>query len=226
MSNYTKRQKEIFLIVIASIFLIVLSSYSYFIVFSPIKTVNNQQKLTADIEREILFALRKEVTTKEKSVSTSTLGAQRKVPVKPLEDAVLLQVSEAETKSGTIVRNISFTKNEFEILTPPENVENVSQVLTMVELEVNTYPELINFITEIERMERVFIIDSINFAGPEEVVEADVEKEPLILTVSFTAFYRGDLVNLMDEAPKVSAPSGSKKSDPFPYNEGKEEGEK
>jgi len=92
-----------------------------------------------------------------------------------------------------------------------------------VAIEVATYSELMRFIAELENMERVFVVDSIKFVGPDEVKEMGVERELIPLTVSFSAFYRSDLENLVNETPKINAPSGSQKSDPFSFNKGSAE---
>lgn len=225
MSSFTKRQKEIFLIVLASIFLVSIVAYSYFLVYSPIKESTDQVKQTVESERNVLFTLRKEAAEQEQADSSSTLRSQQKVPVKPLEDAVLLQVTKAEIKSGSAVKNVHFSKRELDLIDAPENVENIFGLTTTVELEVDTYDNLIKFIEEIEQMERIFIVDSIEFAGPDEVKEIETIQEIIPLKVSFTAFYRADLNNLIDEVPKVNAPSASQKVNPFSFNKGTEEGE-
>jgi len=223
MSNITKRQKDLLLIILAAVFLIVLVAYSYFLVYAPVKATNDQLKQTMETEREVLFVLRQEAAKKEKSDSSSTLQLQQKVPVKPLEDAVLLQITKAEIKSNSIVKDVAFVRSPFDIATPPESVENVSQLLTTVAIEVEAYSDLMRFISELENMERFFVVDSIKFVGPDEVKEMGVERELIPLTVSFSAFYRSDLENLVNETPKINAPSGSQKSDPFSFNKGSAE---
>lgn len=225
MSNFTKKQKETFLIVVSALFFVALVSYTYYMVFTPVKASTSQLKTSVENEREVLITLRKQMMEKKQADSTSTLRYQEKVPVKSLEDAVLLQVSMAEIKADGIVKDVSFEKSDFEILDPPELVENVSQLLTTVQLEVDSYSKIIRFVNEIEKMNRIFIVDSIQFTGPEEVKEVEIEDELISLAVSFTAFYRADLKNLLDEVPKVNAPPGSQKNDPFPFNEWEEKGE-
>ena len=75
------------------------------------------------------------------------------------------------------------------------------------------------------RMERIFIVDSINFIAPEEIQEQSEADEPMQMTVAFSAFYRPDLVDLQHEAPKTDAPAPEGKNDPTPYNNGTEVGD-
>ena len=74
-------------------------------------------------------------------------------------------------------------------------------------------------------MERVFIIDSINFNMPQEIRDEEAVKEIIEMTVSFSAFYRPDLVGLQHEAPKTNAPASSEKIDPTPFNDATKVGE-
>ena len=225
MTNLTKRQKEIALVILSSLFFIVLAAYAYFMVYAPVKGENEQVKLMLSNEREVMVALRKQEAASGQVDTVSSQPLQRKVPVKPLEDAVLLQIGRAEIKSGSAVQDIQFTKGEFVIQNPPEQVGNVQQLLTEVSLEADSYLEVENFIDEIERMERIFIVDSINFIAPEEIQEQSEADEPMQMTVAFSAFYRPDLVDLQHEAPKTDAPAPEGKNDPTPYNNGTEVGD-
>ena len=158
-------------------------------------------------EREVVVALRKQAAVSGQTDTVSSQPLQRKVPVKPLEEAVLLQISQAEIKSGSIVQDIRFSPGEFIIQNPPEDVGNVQQLLTEVYLEADTYLEVEQFIDEIEQMERIYIVDSIQFTAPEEIRDDSTVDEPMHMTVAFSAFYRPDLVDLQHEAPKTDAPA-------------------
>jgi type IV pilus assembly protein PilO len=225
MTNLTKRQKEMALVVLSVILFLSLGAYSYFLVYTPAKDTNDQVKLTTSNERDVLFALQKQSASKGQTDTASSQPLQRKVPTKPLEDAVVLEIGKAEIKSGTTVQGITFTQGEFVIENPPELVENVSQLLTEVVLQSDSYIGIEKFVDEIEKMDRIFIIDSINFNVPEEIREEELEKDFIEMTVTFSAFYRPDLIDLHIEAPKTNAPPPSEKIDPTPYNDGTKVGE-
>lgn len=220
MTDLTKRQKEITLVVLSVLLFIALAAYSYFMVFAPAKEANDQVKLTTSNERDVLFALRKQSAAKGQTDTGSSQPLQRKVPSKPLEDAVLLQIGKAEIKSDTTIRDVTFSPGEFIIENPPEMVGNVNQLLIEVVLQSDSYIGIEKFVDEIEKMERIFIIDSINLTMPTEIREQELVKELIEMTVSFSAFYRPDLVGLQHEAPKIDAPPSSDKIDPTPFNDG------
>lgn len=225
MTNWTKRQKEIALVVLSVLLFISLAAYSYFIVYVPVKETNEQMKLTTTNERDVLFALRKQSAAKGQTDTTSSQPLQRKVPSMPLEDAVLLQIGKAEIKSGTLVQDITFAQGEFIIENPVENVENINQLLTEVVLQSDSYTGIEKFVDEIEKMERVFIIDSISINVPGEIRDQQLDEGLIEMTVAFFAFYRPDLVGLQHEVPKIDAPPPSEKTDPTPFNDDVEVGD-
>ncbi|MFS0575366.1 pilus assembly protein PilO [Sporosarcina sp. 179-K 3D1 HS] len=222
MSSWSKRQKEGGLLFLAIVFLIALCTYSYFLIYAPAKTANEQMKQAIANERDVLFALRKQAAGQ--AISNETAGGtqplQRKVPVKPLEEAVLLQIERAEIKSGSFVHDVTFTNSDYVIENPPEHVEHVNRLLTEVYLEAASYLDVQRFIDEIEKMERIYVIESITIDAPEELREMEAEQEPMKMTVAFNAFYRGDLIELAPEAPKTDAPLPAEKVDPTPFNNG------
>lgn len=218
MSNMTKRQKEMGLLILAIVFLLVLAAYSYFQLYAPAKESNEQAKQTVANERDILFALQRQEAQQSPAVSSGSRSLQEKLPVKPLEDLILLQVQKAEVKSDAYVHEVNFSLEVPTIENPPEQVENVQAVIAEVHLAADAYSQIDRFIEEIESMERIFIVDRVEFTASDEMRTVEQEDEPMELIVTFHAFYRPDLGNLEEEAPKVDVPVPAGKQDPTPIN--------
>ena len=225
MMKLSKKQKESALLILSIVLFLALGTYSYFNLYSPVKVTHEQLKVESANERDILYALRMQEAGKTDMDFANSHSLQRKVPVLPLEDAVLLQITKAEVKSSSTVLDVNFSLGEYVIPEGTEGVTNVSQLLTEVYIEAESYSSIEKFILEIEQMERVFIVDTIEMESPEEKQEVDGEIEPMRLTVSFSAFYRPDLVELKEDTPKVDAPPSANKNDPTPFNEPSVEGE-
>ncbi|MDW0109641.1 pilus assembly protein PilO [Sporosarcina aquimarina] len=224
MRTLTKRQKDIVLLVLAIIFFLVLVSYTWFQLYAPAKEENERVVNSLADQREVLFELQRQVAAKPEDVSSSTRPLQRQVPVLPLEDVLLLQLEKAEVKSNVLIRDVAFTQGLVEGL-PPESIDetqtetedpslSLQQLLVDVQLTAASYEELDRFIREVEATERISVVQSIDFTTPEERREVETEKEPLELTVSFQAFYRPDLKELIPEVPKLDAPMPAGKEDP------------
>lgn len=220
MSSMTKKQKEQGLIALAIVFLLAISAYAYYMVYSPAKEARVMAEQTFKSEREVLMALQEQLKAlpEEERVSTSEL--QQRVSVEPLSELIVLQLEQAELLSRSQVKTIAIADSPLELLMPVEGIENVQKVQTTVSFETADYAGITRFIQEIEAMKRILIIDSINFASNGEVTTVDEEDDVLDVTLSFSAFYRPDLIALSDTLPKVDAPPPANKIDPLPKNDG------
>jgi type IV pilus assembly protein PilO len=225
MSNLTKKQKEIGLIVLSSLFCLIMIAYAYFTFFVPKKESLAVAETTLTTDRQVLFALEQQLADQPEIPIVSSLELQKKVPTDPLTELLILQIEKAEVVSESLVQSISFSEGPFVIEAPPEGVETLQQLLVTLSIETSTYATLEAFIDEIEKLDRILIVDNISFNSPGEVTTDEVDPAKLQLSLSFTAFYRPDLLELLDEGPKVDTPAPAEKSNPLPTNDGIDDGE-
>lgn len=220
MSNWTKRQKELAVIVLAVIFLAGSAAYSYFSLYIPAKDarVQSEQLLTA--EKEVLMALEVQQKAAPPTEKISIRDLQQKVSVEPLTDLILLQIEQAELISQTFVTSVNFTEAPLTLIQPVEGLENVQEIVAAVEFNARDYKSVTTFIKEIEQMERIMVVGAIDFTANPELTKADQISEPLVVSVSFSAFYRPDLIELADTSLKVDSPAPAKKANPLPQNDG------
>ena len=220
MSNMTKSQKEKALITVAILFLLALSAYSYFAVYVPSRDAKLQAEQTLSSEREVLMALQTQLKEQPAGEKFSTSELQQKVSVEPLTDLIVLQVEQAELISRSLVESIEIAEGPLELLAPVEGVENIQEVLTSVTIEAPDYDSITTFIKEIEAMERIMVVEAIDFSANEEMTDTGQDQEALNVTLEFSAFYRPDLIALAETQPKVAAPPPAKKNNPMPWNDG------
>lgn len=220
MSSLTKKQKENGLIALAIIFLLIISAYAYFMVYSPAKEARLMAEQTFKSEREVLMALQEQVKALPEEERVSTAELQQRVSVEPLSELIVLQLEQAELLSRSQVKSLQIAESPLELLTPVEGIENVQKIQTTVSFETDDYAGITKFIKEIESMKRILIIDVIDFASNGEVTTVEAEDDILEVTLSFSAFYRPDLIALADTLPKVDAPPPANKVDPLPKNDG------
>lgn len=225
MSNLTKKQKEIGLIVLSSLFCLIMIAYAYFTFFVPKKESLAVAETTLTTDRQVLFALEQQLADQPETPIVSSLELQKKVPTDPLTELLILQIEKAEVVSESLVQSIGFSEGPFVIEAPPEGVETLQQLLVTLSIETSTYATLEAFIDEIEKLDRILIVDNISFSSPGEVTTDEVDPAKLQLSLSFTAFYRPDLLELLDEGPKVDTPAPAEKSNPLPTNDGIDDGE-
>jgi type IV pilus assembly protein PilO len=225
MSNLTRKQKEIGLIVLSSLFCLIMIAYAYFTFYVPKKESLAVAETTLTTDRQVLFALEQQLADQPETPIVSSLELQKKVPIDPLTELIILQIEKAEVVSDSLVQSIGFSEGPFVIEAPPEGVETLQQLLVSLSIETSSYATLEAFIDEIEKLDRILIVDNISFSSPGEVTTEELEPAKLQLSLSFTAFYRPDLLELLDEGPKVDTPAPADKSNPLPSNEVIDDGE-
>lgn len=222
MSSLTKSQKEKALIALAVLFLLTLGFYSYFLLYAPAQDAREQAQQSLRSERDVLMALQTQVKELPEGETVSTLELQKKVSIDPLSELMVLQIEEAELVSGTQIEAIQLAETDVELPIPVEGLENLKEVETTVAFSAENYGEITDFISEIEEMERILVIETINFGANPEVREVVEQTERLQVTLSFATYYRPDLIALEDTVPKIDAPSPADKQDPLPANDGTE----
>ncbi|WP_019412524.1 LysM peptidoglycan-binding domain-containing protein [Paenisporosarcina sp. TG20] len=226
MSNLTRKQKEIGLILLASLFCLIMIAYAYFTFYVPKKESLAIAETTLTTDRQVLFALEQQLADQPEIPIVSSLELQKQVPVDPLTELVLLQIEKAEVVSGSLVQSVGFSQGPFVIEAPPEGVEALQELNVSLSIETPTYGTLEAFISELEQMERIVVVDSIQFNSPTgEVTTDEQELEKLQLTLTFSAFYRPDLLKLIKQGPKVDTPSPADKVNPLPANDSIDAGE-
>ena len=225
MSNLTRKQKEIGLIVLSSIFCLVVIAYGYFTFYAPKKDSMAFAETTLATDQQVLFALEQQLADQPEIPLVSSLELQEKVPVEPLTEKIILQVEKAEVISRSLVQSINFTEAAFVIEAPPEGVETLQQLFVNMTIETENHASLETFIDELEKSDRILIIEEINFSSPSEVTTVESQQENLLVNVSFSAFYRPDLIELIEEVPKVDTPAPADKVNPLPANTGIDSGE-
>ncbi|MCM3086606.1 type II secretion system protein M [Bhargavaea ginsengi] len=223
MNRFNMNRKETILVVLSALFLIALVLYSYFLLFQPARETRLQAQQTLQTERQVLSSLQQQAAGETESEPASTLPLQRRVPVSPAEEVVLLQVGKAEVVSGTEIQNVAFSTGEMVIENPPEGVASVSELLTTVQILSPDYGGILTFIEEVERLERITVTNSVTFSGPPERTEEAQEDEPIAMEITFSSFYRPDLTTLEGETPTAPAPAPSLKDDPFPFDDDTEQ---
>ncbi|RFU65876.1 pilus assembly protein PilO [Peribacillus glennii] len=91
----------------------------------------------------------------------------------------------------------------------------VQKITVNMEVESPSYFELEEFINSLEAMPRIITVDSISFAGTQEVTMALTPALPLTCKITVSAFYAPGLTDLQNQLPTMDAPEPAKKRYPF-----------
>ncbi|WP_114569916.1 hypothetical protein [Exiguobacterium flavidum] len=172
---------------------------------------------------------------------------QKKVPVIPAIDDIVDSIDAASQIAGVTLKGVNFTGSAAQTpVTPVAPVEPASDVTTTpaidavqtegappatpnmpiadatplpasLQVEAPSYAELLAFLKQLERTDRISVLRQIQLTGPEEpgpneaLVTLD---EPLAFTVEIESYYRPDLAQLQEEK-KTPVKETTPKSDPF-----------
>lgn len=106
--SFTKRDK---IIMAAFVFLLILIIvFAQFFYLNPLKTDLAMKQLSLQSEQKLLDTLSKnKADTAAKSAAVDTRELQKRIPVKPLEDELILDLEKAETVSNSQIQSMSFT---------------------------------------------------------------------------------------------------------------------
>ncbi|WP_043934234.1 hypothetical protein [Bacillus sp. EB01] len=170
------------------------------------------------VEQLILDFEKAEVVSGSKILSMSF--SQDGSIEKPEENAegATTETSTTET-TETSVEVETTTTDEYGQPSEPKSViavpEGVKKVTVQLALEAAGYEEIEKFISTLENLKRIAVVESINYIGNPEVTTILAEEPSLKFTITISAFYMPDLADLAKQTPTIDAPEPANKRNPL-----------
>lgn len=132
-------RKQIIYLVMAIVFLVGVSYLTYFLLVKPVKLKISQLENSVKTEERLLELISDKRTNDTPIVSSTEI--QKRIPVVPLVEQIVLDLERAETLSESRVISMSYSESEFTLMdetqpvedqeaTNPENIEENEQGLT------------------------------------------------------------------------------------------------
>lgn len=230
--HFNKKQAATILSVFIITALILL--FLYFKYYQPAVQQLEMKKTELHSDEKGLAMLQQKVNQMGEKTFESTIALQKKVPVKPLTDQLLLQLDKAETVSGSTIKSINFLTGEaakgqaettLEDSNETQSNQNSKKTVALptgvksttvtIAVESPSYFELEEFIKQLQSLARIIGIEKIDVNGPTEMTTDDQEKQTIAVTITASAFYMPELQSLADQLPKLEVPSASDKLNPF-----------
>lgn len=224
--RFSKRQ--LFILVLLLIVLGAAFSGLYFYMLYPryqqIEELNN----TVASEKKILAATRAEIAKQKSSLPESVVELQKKIPVKPLTEQLLLDFKKAEVVSDSTISNMTFSEDENVTAKPQEKdasskpeqssselPDGLKKVTVQLTVQSPSFYQLERFLQTLENLNRIVSIESLSFTGNPELTSVDTEVNPLTYSVTVSAFYYPKLAKLQNMLPQIDVPPPSKKRNPL-----------
>jgi type IV pilus assembly protein PilO len=246
--RFSKRDSIIIgIVTLLVVFLIV---YAQFFKLSPLKSDLDIKQQSLKSEQKLLEIVSQKKAEDTKATAENTRELQKKLPVKPLQEQLILDLEKAENLSNSKISSMSFSKGaDVNTAADQTNAENAnaqqttenqasaSQATTTqdpaaqqaatpqttglkkltvsLSVESPSYEELEKFIDTLESLERIVVVESISYAGGQEITTLAQEDPPLTYSLTISAFYMPSLDDLAAELPKIDAPAPAGKDNPL-----------
>lgn len=220
--------------------LIVLGAVGYF-GYTTYTTHQTLQEKEATLKREQMVLEQAKANEQKVDVAESSF-LQQKVPVTASNDDVIDAINASSQIAGVKVQSITFGQatetapqspvtstpavdgamatesDQAEATAAAPVTANATPLPASLTVEAPSYVELMAFLKQIERTDRITVLRQIQLSGPEEPGPGSgtvlLEDEMLSFTVEIESYYRPDLTKL---TPDKQTPLEEKtpKSDPF-----------
>jgi len=220
--------------------IIVLGAVGYF-GYTTYTTHQTLQEKEATLKREQMVLEQAKANEQKVDVAESSF-LQQKVPVTPSNDDVIDAINASSQIAGVKVQSITFGQatetapqspvtstpavdgamatesDQAETTAAAPVTANAAPLPASLTVEAPSYVELMAFLKQIERTDRITVLRQIQLSGPEEPGPGSgtvlLEDEMLSFTVEIESYYRPDLTKL---TPDKQTPLEEKtpKSDPF-----------
>lgn len=96
-------------------------------------------------------------------------------------------------------------------------ITGLKKLTISLSVESPTYEDLEKFISTLESLNRIVVVESINYSGGKEITSLDIEPadKKLSYSLSVSAYYLPTLNDLIAELPKIDAPAPANKKNPL-----------
>ncbi|MEW8969081.1 MAG: pilus assembly protein PilO [Mesobacillus sp.] len=231
--NLRFEKKNFMILTIAVLLSVLVYIGAYFLFINPLKDslalkenqLKSEQQLSESFETRLAAA---------KEDYASTIELQKKLPVDPMVEQLVLDLEKAEVVSNSYITAMEFNQESSEAAAvqagetqgtetvtgdaeePMKVPDGLEKTAVMITVEADGYFELEKFIETLENLKRLVMVDSISFSGPEEISSLSDEKSPIVMTLTINSYYLSGLEDLQENNPKIETPAPANKRNPFP----------
>ncbi|WP_409251518.1 hypothetical protein V1502_15415 [Bacillus sp. SCS-153A] len=226
----------------------------YFLMYNPVQKEIAVRAQELETEEKLISILEEKTSNIEQETFQNSISLQKKVPVKPMTEKLILDLEKAETISNSFISSIQFSEGD--VILPltsqsaEEDIENLStdddnedsgeaaaqpqeilpqglkKLNATLSVESPSYFEMEKFLQVLEELDRITEIEQIAFEGPEESTIQGDSYDKVSYKLVVAAFYLPGLMQLIEEMPGLKSPPPANKVNPFSsYSDLEEEDE-
>lgn len=245
-------KRDTLIVSITVLLLVLLIVYAQFLKLSPLESDLDMKKQSLKTEEKLLEVMKQKQMASTKQIVENTKELQKKVPVKPLQQQIILDLEQAENVSNSQILSMSFaldgtvtvehpeadtangspqpnadanqtadqqqgTNGQADQTNQPAGAETSTLKKMTVQLSVESpdYEAFEKFVNTLESLNRIVVVEAINYAGGQEITSLDQKPEKLSYSLTVSAYYMPELDDLLVDLPKIDAPVPAGKTNPL-----------
>ena len=254
--SWRLNKAQVYILIGVMTAILLLFAALYYLQITPMKAAIESKKAEVETQQTVLDSISAKLNHTAGTTYQSTMELQKKLPVKPLGDQLILDFEKAEVISNSLILKMEVNdedladeagtetsqsteategtdasdSNDTETAAGNEAGSNVEEEQTdsplplpqgvkklsvKVTVEADDYDEIETFIETMESSKRIMKVDSIEYAGTEEITSVEQSAEPLVYTLGISAFYSPDLIDLQKQMPDMETPPPANKDNPL-----------
>lgn len=222
----------------------------FYLYLAPMNTSLSLKESQLKMEQQLNSTLEERLASVNETDFSSSAELQKRLPVDPMVEQLVLDIEKAEVISNSFVTSIEFnaeqqaevpleqetssseqvdqitdesenqvntSDSEEEVTNPqPGMPDGLLQTTAQINVKADNYFSLEKFISALESLRRIVVVESISFSGPQEIFTLSDEEAPIEMALTINAFYFSELAELKDYNPKIETPEPANKRNPFP----------
>jgi type IV pilus assembly protein PilO len=239
-------KNEKLILLIGTLIVVLLIVIAQFLLLKPLKSDLEVKEQSLKTEQQLLETITQKRMDDTDKVVEDTRELQKRVPVTPLQEQIILDLERAENVSNSNIRSIGFSVGAdvatASAETPQEGaaetqegttetnetaiqdaanqqpaVSGVKKITMSLSVESPSYEHLEKFISTLESLNRIVVVENISYSGGQEVTSLSqgTENEKLNYSLSVSAYYLPTLEDLLADLPKIDAPAPANKKNPL-----------
>jgi type IV pilus assembly protein PilO len=235
-------KRDLFIVMITTLLLVVIILYLQYFYLVPLKNDLAIKQENYNSEEKILNTIGQQIGTSKTVSLESTSALQQKVPVKPMQGQIILNLQMAETISNSQIKTMSFSTVDQAVesssttqtsnnqtqassgtgnqaasnLKSSQSIPSGIKKLTLqLSVESPSYDEFETFISTLESLKRIVVVDSISYNGNQEITSLAEDSQPFDYNLTLSAFYMPGLTDLQAQLPKIVVPAPANKENPL-----------
>ena len=213
---------------------LVLAAIYFYVIYPKSDELDSKEQELQALETELAIIQTEQKETDKPRVSSVEL--QKKIPVKPNVQQIIVDFNQAEIVSDSLITNVAVEENveigqpivsaeeedtsESESASEPasvpvQSIDGLKQVRLSLTVQSERYVDLEKFLSSLESLERITKVENISFEGIEEITSVDQTRSILEYTVVVSAYYAPKLEDLQEDLPRVKSAEPANKTNPL-----------